>query len=95
MQPGIVARWFALTGQPDSAFAHMRQAVEAHSPDVATTLPFPRLAMVALLVVGMRSASERIHAVALILSATLMDCIHCRVPVSSRLKPARYAVRPL
>jgi len=40
LQPGIVARWFALTGQSDSAFAHMRRAVEAHSPDVATALPF-------------------------------------------------------
>jgi serine/threonine-protein kinase len=40
LQPGTVARWFALTGQSDSAFARMDQAVEAHSADVATTLPF-------------------------------------------------------
>ena len=40
LQPGIVARWFALTGQSDSAFAHMRRAVEAHSPDVVSALPF-------------------------------------------------------
>jgi hypothetical protein len=40
LQPGIVARWFALTGQSDSAFGRMRRAVESHSPDVATALPF-------------------------------------------------------
>jgi hypothetical protein len=40
LQPGVVARLFALTGQSDSAFARMRQAVEAHSPDVVTALPF-------------------------------------------------------
>jgi hypothetical protein len=43
LQPGTVARWFALTGQSDSAFAHMRRATQAHSPDVATALPFSGL----------------------------------------------------
>ena len=42
LQPGIVARLFALTGQSDSAIARMRQAIEGNSPDVATTLPFLR-----------------------------------------------------
>jgi serine/threonine-protein kinase len=42
LQPGIVARWFALAGQRDSAFAHMQRAVDARSPDVATALPFLR-----------------------------------------------------
>ena len=42
LQPGTVARWFALTGQADSAFAHMQRAVDARSPDVATALPFLR-----------------------------------------------------
>ena len=40
LQPGMAARWFALTGQSDSAFVRMRQAIEAHSPDVVTTAPF-------------------------------------------------------
>jgi len=42
IQPGMVARWFALTGQSDSAFAHIQRAVDAHSPDVVTTVPFLR-----------------------------------------------------
>ena len=42
LQPGTVARWFALTGQADSAFVHMQRAVDARSPDVATVLPFLR-----------------------------------------------------
>ena len=42
LQPGTIARWFALTGQSDSAFAHMQRAVDARSPDVATVLPFLR-----------------------------------------------------
>jgi tetratricopeptide (TPR) repeat protein len=42
LQPGTVARWFALTGQADSAFAHMHRAIDARSPDVATALPFLR-----------------------------------------------------
>jgi TolB-like protein len=42
LQPGTVSRWFALTGQADSAFAYMQRAVDARSPDVATALPFLR-----------------------------------------------------
>jgi serine/threonine-protein kinase len=42
LQPGIIARWFALTGHADSAFAHMQRAVDAHGADVATALPFLR-----------------------------------------------------
>jgi eukaryotic-like serine/threonine-protein kinase len=42
LQPGTVARWFALTGQADSAFAYMQRAVEANSPEVGTALPFLR-----------------------------------------------------
>jgi tetratricopeptide (TPR) repeat protein len=40
LQPAMAARWFALTGQSDSAFVRMRQAIEAHSPDVVTMVPF-------------------------------------------------------
>ena len=42
LQPGTVARWFALAGQHDSAFAHMQRAVDTRSADVATVLPFLR-----------------------------------------------------
>jgi tetratricopeptide (TPR) repeat protein len=42
LQPGTVARWFALTGQNDSAFARMQRAIDTRSADVATALPFLR-----------------------------------------------------
>jgi eukaryotic-like serine/threonine-protein kinase len=40
LQPGVAARWFALTGESDSAFARMHRAIDLRSPDVATALPF-------------------------------------------------------